>query len=95
VFYKRRVTSPLDASSIADSRDVGTAVAFDRRVNGRSLSFEPSGDGLVDNETGSRWDIAGRAVDGELAGTRLAPVRHDQQFWFALAAFLPDARIDR
>jgi len=23
----------------------------------------------------------------------LRPVRHDQQFWFALAAFLPDARI--
>jgi hypothetical protein len=95
VFYKRGVTSPLDASSIADSRDVGAAVAFDRRVNGRPLSFESGGGGFVDNETGSRWDIAGRAVEGELAGTRLTPVRHDQQFWFALAAFLPDARIER
>jgi hypothetical protein len=38
--------------------------------------------------------LAGRAVEGELAGARLAPVRHDQQFWFALAAFLPDARIE-
>ena len=28
-----------------------------------------------------------------LKGSRLRPVRHDQQFWFALAAFLPDARI--
>ena len=94
VFYKRGVTSPLDASSIADSRDVGTAVAFDRRVDGRTLSFDRRGNAFVDSSTGSRWDIAGRAVEGELAGARLALVRHDQQFWFALAAFLPDARIE-
>jgi hypothetical protein len=95
IFYKRGVVSPLDAPSIEDSRDVGTAVAFDRRVDGRTLSFERRGDGFVDHETGSRWDIAGRAVAGRLAGARLAPVRHDQQFWFALAAFVPDARIER
>jgi Protein of unknown function (DUF3179) len=92
--YKRGVVSALDAPSIEDSRDVGTAAAFDRRVDGRTLSFEPRGDGFVDRETGSRWDIAGRAVEGELAGARLAPVRQDQQFWFALAAFVPDARIE-
>jgi Protein of unknown function (DUF3179) len=92
--YKRGVVSALDAPSIEDSRDVGTAVAFDRRVDGRTLSFVPRGDGFVDRETGSRWDIAGRAVEGELAGARLAPVRQDQQFWFALAAFVPDARIE-
>jgi hypothetical protein len=95
VFYKRGVVSPLDAPSIEGSRDVGTAVAFDRRVDGRTLSFQRRGDGFVDNETASRWDFAGRAVEGDLAGARLAPVRHDQQFWFALAAFVPDARIER
>jgi Protein of unknown function (DUF3179) len=95
VFYKRGVVSPLDAPSIQGSREVGTAAAFDARVDDRQLSFERHGDGFVDSETGSRWDIAGRAVEGELAGARLAPVRHDQQFWFALAAFVPDARIER
>jgi hypothetical protein len=93
--YKRGVVSPLDTSCIADSREIGTAVAFDRRVDGRMLSFAPGGDGFVDQETGSLWDFAGRAVRGELAGTRLRHVRHDQQFWFALAAFVPDARIER
>jgi Protein of unknown function (DUF3179) len=93
--YKPGVISALDAPSIDGSREVGTAVAFDRRVNGRTLSFERRGDGFVDGETGTRWDLAGRAVEGELAGVRLTPVRHDQQFWFALAAFLPDARIER
>jgi hypothetical protein len=95
VFYKPGVVSPLDARSIADSRDVGTAAAFDRTVGDRTLRFVRRGDGFVDGETGSRWDIAGRAVEGELAGTRLQPLRHDQQFWFALAAFVPDARIER
>jgi hypothetical protein len=94
VLYKRGVVSPLDGPSIEGSRDVGTAAAFDSRVDGRSLSFERRGDAFVDRETGSRWDIAGRAVAGELAGERLTPVRHDQQFWFALAAFVPDARIE-
>jgi hypothetical protein len=95
VFYKRAVVSPLDAATIEDSRDVGTAAAFDRRVDGRALSFERRGEGFVDTDTGTLWDFAGRAVQGELAGTRLRQVRHDQQFWFALAAFVPDARIER
>jgi hypothetical protein len=95
VFHKSGVVSPLDAPSIEGSRDVGTAAAFDRSVGDRTLSFERRGDEFVDRETASRWDITGRAVKGELAGRRLRPVRHDEQFWFALAAFVPDARIDR
>ncbi len=94
VFYKRGVVSPLDARVIAQSRDVGTAGTFDRRLDGRTLSFEPTGDGRFrDRETGSTWDLTGRATAGPLAGSRLQPVVSDQQFWFALAAFLPDARI--
>jgi uncharacterized protein DUF3179 len=94
IFYKRGVISALDAPVIDGSRDVGTAAAFDPRLDGRRLRFERREGGFVDRETGSRWDIAGRAVAGELAGERLEPVRHDQQFWFALAAFVPDARIE-
>jgi hypothetical protein len=94
VFYKRGVESPFDEPTITGSRDVGTAAAFDPRLDGRRLSFQRRGGAFVDRETGSRWDIAGRAVAGQLAGERLNPVRHDQQFWFALAAFVPDARID-
>ena len=96
VVYKRGVLSPLDAAAIARSRDVGTAGAFDRRLDGRALSFESLGDGSFrDRETGSTWDVTGRATAGPLAGRRLRPVVSDQQFWFALAAFLPDARIVR
>jgi len=94
VFFKRGVVSALDAGSISDSKDVGTAAAFERVADGRTLDFERREDRYVDRQTGSSWDITGRAVEGELRGERLAAVRHDEQFWFALAAFVPDARIE-
>lgn len=94
VLYKRGVLSPLDNAAIARSRDVGTAGTFDRRLKGRALSFEPVDNGRFrDRQTGSTWDVTGRAVAGPLSGRRLRPVVSDQQFWFAVAAFLPDARI--
>ena len=94
VLYKRGVTSALDAIAVELSRDVGTAGTFDPRLEGRRLRFTPVGEGRFrDRETGSVWDITGRAIQGQLRGRRLRPVVSDQQFWFALAAFLPDARI--
>ena len=95
VLYKRGVVSPLDAAAISRSKEVGTSAAFDRRVGGRTLDFEARGGVYVDRQTGSEWDITGRAVNGPLEGKRLRPLRHDQQFWFALAAFLPGAEILR
>jgi hypothetical protein len=93
VFYERGVASPIDADAIQKSRDVGTAGAFDRRLRGRTLSFARRGARFVDRETGSTWDVTGRALAGRLRGERLRPLQHDQPFWFALAAFEPEARI--
>jgi Protein of unknown function (DUF3179) len=95
VLYRRGVVSPLDEGVIRESDDVGTAAVFDRRIDGRTLTFKGRGDRYVDEETASEWDIAGRAVAGSLRGKRLRPVRHDEQFWFALAAFVPAAHIVR
>ena len=96
VFHKRGVVSALDAEAISRSDDVGTAATFDRRMGGRTLTFEPAGEGRFrDRQTGSIWDITGRATDGELEGERLESVVSDQQFWFAIAAFLPEAKILR
>ncbi len=93
VLFKGGVASALDETQIAESDDAGTSAAFDRRLDGRTLDFERRGDAVVDRQTESSWDITGRAIAGPLKGKRLEAVRHDQQFWFALAAFLPDARI--
>jgi len=94
ILFKSGVVSALDSSSITDSRDVGTAAAFDRRRGDRTLDFEPAAAGRFrDRQTRSVWDITGRALSGRLRGERLRPLRHDEQFWFALAAFVPKARI--
>jgi len=62
-----------------------TMVAYDPRVADRQLSFDRRPDGYVDRETGSRWTIEGRAVDGALKGHRLEAVRSFQLRWHALA----------
>ena len=93
VFFEPGVASPIDADSLSRARQVGTAAAFDRRARGRALSFAKRRGAFVDGETGSTWDLSGTAVRGRLRGTRLRPLRHDEPFWFVLAAFEPEARI--
>jgi hypothetical protein len=93
VLYGPGVVSALDAANIARSREVGTAGVFDPRAGRRALRFTPAGGGTFRDQTGSSWDITGRALAGPLRGTRLAALRHDEQFWFALAAFVPNARL--
>jgi hypothetical protein len=93
IFFKHGVLSALDASHVRDSRDIGTVAAFDRRADGRQLSFTPRGAGYVDGQTRSSWDITGRAVAGKLAGRQLQSLHSDQEFWFSVAALLPHARL--
>ena len=93
ILYQRAVLSPLDAVSIDSSRDAGTAVAYDRRLGDRALSFESLDGRIVDRQTGSVWDISGVAVSGRLRGRTLRPVLQNSQFWFSLAAFAPQTPI--
>ena len=48
---------------------------------------------FVDRETKSRWDVAGRAVEGELKGWTLTWIDSTQVKWFAWAAELPETTI--
>ena len=89
VFHKFGTTSALDASSIADSRDVGSAGVFDAILDGQELTFSIKNEDIIDDQTGSKWDILGNAVEGPLAGERLTPVVHGNHFWFAWAVFKP------
>ncbi len=94
VAFQAAVSSPLDAPVIRDSRAVGTAAAFDRRLRGTTLSFSSPAPGiLVDRQSGSRWDITGRAISGPDRGSQLHRLRDVQAFWFAVAAFVPHARL--
>lgn len=93
VFYQSGTVSALDDSQIAESRDVGAAAVFSPQVEGKELHFEIR-DGLItDRQTGSQWNLAGRATRGPLAGKKLQPVVHGSHFWFAWAAFEPQTRV--
>ncbi len=84
----------LDTADISDGAAIGTAVAYDRRVGGETLTFSATGDDLfTDSETGSTWNTLGQAVAGPLEGEALETAIHRNEFWFAWAAFFPDGRV--
>jgi len=93
VLFVTGVASALDRPSIADSRDVGTAAVFQRRLDGRTLTFRRQGDGVIDDQTKSSWNILGQATAGSLRGRALTPVVSGQHFWFSWAVFKPKTRI--
>jgi hypothetical protein len=63
--------------------------------DGESLTFAvtPDGRGWVDEETGTRWDAAGRGVDGPLAGMQLEALPSRSTFWFAYVASFPTVTV--
>jgi len=93
VIWQPGLASALDSGSLAEGQDVGSTGVFERTVDGRLLTFSLNGDTIVDDQTGSSWNILGEAVDGELAGTILSPVVKVDHFWFSWAAFRPDTRV--
>ncbi len=94
IFWKPGTASALDSSSIANGRDIGTTTVFLRTYADQELHFSAIGDGTFrDQETGSTWDILGRALDGPLAGGELTPLPHHDTFWFAWAAFVPEGSL--
>lgn len=82
-------------------RGTETALAYDRRVDGRSLTFSlsPETSGarsvLIDNdETGSLWmAITGQAFEGPLKGKRLERVPSHLSFWFAWKDWNPHTEL--
>ena len=93
VLWQPGTASALDASRIAEGEDVGAGVSFSRTVDGQVLTFSFDGDKIVDDQTGSEWDVFGQAISGKLAGTQLEPVVSVNHFWFSWAAFKPETRI--
>ena len=78
----------------------GTALVYDRTVDGRTLTFrldgEPQGvlTTLIDDETNSRWmAFTGLAISGELKGKRLERALSHLSFWFAWKDWNPDTEL--
>ncbi len=71
-----------------------SAIAFESTVKGQRLTFygddvSPESAPFKDKETGTRWTIAGRAVDGPLRGEELTWVPSIQCRWYAWSGEYP------
>ena len=71
--------------------------AFERSIDGRTLEFfvkqGASPFRLVDGETGSEWDFAGKAIAGSLAGKQLKKIPVLNDYWFDWQTYHPDTGI--
>lgn len=93
VFWEEGTASALDSGFLPAGRDVGAAGAYSRDLDGQTLTFGFEDGNIVDEETGSVWDVLGQAVEGPLAGESLEPVVSVNHFWFSWAAFKPETRV--
>ncbi|MEM9953463.1 MAG: DUF3179 domain-containing protein [Chloroflexota bacterium] len=95
-FWQPGVASSLDTRNIDDGRDIGTASLFDRTLeDGTVLTFtwDAENNVLVDDQTGSTWDLFGNATSGDLEGEQLRLLVAAPHYWFAWAAFHPDTDV--
>lgn len=93
VFFTPGTASALGARVIANADDVGATGVFDPNLNGQKLTFRVEDGQILDDQTGSTWNILGQAINGPLAGESLEPIVHGDHFWFSWAAFKPDTII--
>ena len=78
--------------------EADTAAAYSRVVEAKTLTFEsrklPSGKlFFYDKETGSRWNIEGKAEEGPLAGKLLTNVESHLSEWYGWVAYFPQTSI--
>lgn len=93
IFWTTGTASALDAGLIASGRNVGSATAYSRIMDGLEFQFIFIDGRIIDQQTGSEWNILGKAVSGELAGKQLSPVVAINHFWFSWAAFKPETSV--
>ena len=94
VVWAPGTASALDKGRLADGRDVGSSNVFDRRLGDRTLEFEPASESTFrDRQTGTTWNLFGKAVAGPLSGSQLETIPHGNHFWFAWVVFKPETKI--
>ena len=93
VWWLPDVQSVLDNALLSRSDQVGTLVAFDRRVDGGTLSLEQDGELLRDPASGATWDALGHATSPGPADADLTRLQLDTPYWFGFAAFGSGYRI--
>ena len=73
--------------------------AYERMIDGRKLEFfsKPNTGALtlVDAETGSEWDFAGKATGGQLNGRELKKISILNDYWFDWITYNPKSVVYR
>jgi len=75
-----------------------SSVAFEAMCEGRKLTFyaddiSPETAPFKDKETGTRWTLAGRGIDGPLRGKELTWVPGVQAKWYAWSGEYPETEL--
>jgi hypothetical protein len=73
--------SALDTERIRSGLEIGSVGVFRPVLDGRRLTFTVRGGRVVDDRTGSTWNVLGEATVGQLKGSRLPAVVHLDTFW--------------
>jgi hypothetical protein len=93
IFHVDGMASALDNRTIHRSRDDGATGVFSPEINGEFLEFEFTNGEIRDKNTGSTWNISGRAVSGPLRGERLETKVYGDYFAFAWLVFYPETEM--
>ena len=80
--------------------DSQTALPYSREIDGRTLTFyqaDPTGPlpECRDVETGTTWDLLGRALEGPLQGEQLTQLPAYYSMWFAWSTYWPESTVWR
>ncbi|MCC5914435.1 MAG: DUF3179 domain-containing protein [Balneolaceae bacterium] len=90
IFHLDGMASAMDQSAIHQSRDDGATGVFSPYHNGEKLTFEYRDGDILDRETGSTWNISGKATSGSLEGEQLETMLYGDYFAFAWLVFYPE-----
>ncbi|MEW6131130.1 MAG: DUF3179 domain-containing protein [Acidobacteriota bacterium] len=93
IFHADGALSALDETDMKKSKPAGSTGVFEPFINGRRLTFGYQDGEFVDAETGSRWNISGKAISGKMQGKSLKRIAHGDYFAFAWLAFKPKTEI--
>ncbi|MGD9590675.1 MAG: DUF3179 domain-containing protein [Pyrinomonadaceae bacterium] len=93
IFHADGAASALDDGQISNSKSIGSTGVFVPEIDGKKLAFVYDSDEFVDEQTKSRWNIFGLAIDGKLKGKQLKQIRSGDYFAFAWLVFKPSTEV--
>ena len=83
--------------AILEADDNHSVRVFSRVVDGRTVDLLRKVDAVparyIDEQTGSEFDFAGRAVSGSLTGQQLTRVPHLSDYWFDWHEYHPETGV--